>query len=242
MMEKYHFCASSLQAERICLASKYPNPLSALLLFPGASAIRRIVFFLGVDDVGIPVIKRVDYGPAIVAAELVTNKFPIYQQKIVNLAQSSFQMFRYLSEDSRIPMGVLDLTFDDLNKTVKICKSMGDPWNPGFTFKLLTAQSASGLHSFGSEDRFDNHLAHDEKVKVQTPFNNVLKFFFLKGHLECRATVSLLNISGQTVFKQYYDTISNQVSLPVESLCAGLYILRLETEGEIQTLKVVKSE
>ena len=47
MIEKYHFCASSLQAERICLASKYPNPLSALLLFPGASAIRRIVFFLG---------------------------------------------------------------------------------------------------------------------------------------------------------------------------------------------------
>ena len=156
---------------------------------------------------------------------------------------SSFQMFRYLSEDSRIPMGVLDLTFDDQNNTVKICKSGTIQWNAGFTFTLLTAQSANGLRPSGSEDRIGDKLWVEGRAKVQTPINDVLNIFLSQSYPSgCSVTIRLLDTNGQTVMVQHFDAISSQFSLPVESLSAGFYILRLETEGETQTYKVIKSE
>jgi hypothetical protein len=108
---------------------------------------------------------------------------------------------------------------------------------------LFTAEAASGLRPSESEARFNDDFGLNWKTKVQSPFDNMLNIFFPDSDFkQCEATVTLLNINGQTVLKNHYDLNSSQVSLLVESLSAGIYILRIETDGEVQTHKVVKSE
>ncbi|MBC7776963.1 MAG: T9SS type A sorting domain-containing protein [Phycisphaerae bacterium] len=54
--------------------------------------------------------------------------------------------------------------------------------------------------------------------------------------------LQLFNLSGQKVLNQQFPGGLEQHSLPTAGLSSGFYMLRIEADGEVQTLKVVKSE
>ncbi len=54
--------------------------------------------------------------------------------------------------------------------------------------------------------------------------------------------LQLLNLSGQVVIDRREMPGLEQVTLPTAHLASGFYMLRIEAAGEVQTIKVVKSE
>ncbi|MBC7776383.1 MAG: T9SS type A sorting domain-containing protein [Phycisphaerae bacterium] len=73
------------------------------------------------------------------------------------------------------------------------------------------------------------------------PFSNALDLM-LSQPVQTEATLQLLNLSGQTLLNQSLAIGQKQHTLSTEHLPIGFYFLRIEQDGEVQTLKVVKSE
>ncbi|MFN0216392.1 MAG: T9SS type A sorting domain-containing protein [Saprospiraceae bacterium] len=73
------------------------------------------------------------------------------------------------------------------------------------------------------------------------PFSNILEVFPAQINAS-RITLQLFNLSGQKVIDQQFPGGQEQYALSTESLSPGFYMLRIEADGEVQTLKVVKSE
>ena len=57
-----------------------------------------------------------------------------------------------------------------------------------------------------------------------------------------KVILQLINLSGQVVLHQTLDAGQQQYTLSTEHLSPGFYFLRIEADGEVQTLKVIKSE
>jgi len=54
--------------------------------------------------------------------------------------------------------------------------------------------------------------------------------------------LQLYNLSGQKVLDQQFPGGQDQYSLATQNLATGFYLLRIEADGQVQTLKVIKSE
>ncbi|MBC7773873.1 MAG: T9SS type A sorting domain-containing protein [Phycisphaerae bacterium] len=59
---------------------------------------------------------------------------------------------------------------------------------------------------------------------------------------EGEVKIQLFNLSGQKVLEQQYEPGQEQYTLRTIGLPPGFYMLRVEADGEVQNLKVVKSE
>jgi len=130
---------------------------------------------------------------------------------------------------------------------IQICKvnTLVDPWKSEYNITILTAQ-ITGKYAEGSVNRTLNSIKHDvisNTFKVENPFHNSLNVFssqtFLEGE---KATIHVLNISGQIILNQTFELQSTHFSVPVDWLLPGVYILQIETEQETQVIKVIKSE
>jgi len=55
-----------------------------------------------------------------------------------------------------------------------------------------------------------------------------------------RLEISLTNIQGQTLYSEVYDQVSNQVTLPLNDLPKGFYLLNLKSNDITGTIKVTK--
>lgn len=73
------------------------------------------------------------------------------------------------------------------------------------------------------------------------PFSDALDVT-LNQPVQTEASIQLLNLSGQTVLNQPLAIGQEQHTLFTEHLPNGFYMLRIEADGEVQTLKVFKSE
>ena len=73
------------------------------------------------------------------------------------------------------------------------------------------------------------------------PFSNTLDIF-PNNPAAASITLQMYNLSGQKVLDQQFSGGQEQYSLSTEGLATGFYFLRIEADGEVQTLKVVKSE
>lgn len=74
------------------------------------------------------------------------------------------------------------------------------------------------------------------------PFSNTLEVNLAQPAAE-QVQLQLFNLSGQVLVEQQFEARNQtQFSLPTSGLPTGLYFLRIEADGEVQTLKVVKSE
>lgn len=73
------------------------------------------------------------------------------------------------------------------------------------------------------------------------PFSNNLDVYLSQNTTE-QVQLQLYNLAGQKVLDQQFTGGQAQYSLSTASLSPGFYLLRIEADGEVQTLKVVKSE
>ena len=200
-------------------------------------------FEFGLNVGGAPVIKRPTYGPDLVAARKADGAYPTINVPIIELIEATFDIRRLVNGIPQLPLGILDLTYDPINKTVKICKDIFFPWAPGYIFTMLTAKMVNGFQAPNTEGllKYNNHFA--ESITVVNPVKEAIHIFMPKPLCEKEnLTISLLNTNGQTVFKRLFEAVENPISFPVENLPPGFYILHLEGLGQIQTFKIVKPE
>ena len=128
--------------------------------------------------------------------------------------------------------------------------------NTGYEIIRLTA-GPNGLSdpSGGkiTELDYNNSEAQDRDIQDQTsaelgmvmispnPFTDNLDVYLPQNAAE-QVKLRLFNLSGQMVLDQQYTSGQTQYSLSTANLSPGFYLLRIEADGEVQTLKVVKSE
>lgn len=73
------------------------------------------------------------------------------------------------------------------------------------------------------------------------PFSETLDVFLANSSAET-VQLQLFNLSGQQVLQQQFAGGQAQYTLSTVGLSPGFYMLRIEADGAVQTLKVVKSE
>jgi len=73
------------------------------------------------------------------------------------------------------------------------------------------------------------------------PFSEALEVFLSQPNAQ-QITLQLFSLSGQKVLDQQFPGGQEQYSLSTAGLSTGFYLLRIEADGEVQTLKVIKSE
>jgi hypothetical protein len=74
-----------------------------------------------------------------------------------------------------------------------------------------------------------------------SPFSETLNLTIENATAE-NIQLQLYNLAGQKVLDQQFPGGQEQYSLSTASLSTGFYMLRIEADGVVQTLKVVKSE
>ncbi len=87
-------------------------------------------------------------------------------------------------------------------------------------------------------------FSNDESLLVSAspnPFTESLDVQISKYDAE-KISIHLYNLSGQKVLDQQFSGGQNQYTLSTQNLANGFYLLRIEADGNVQTLKVVKSE
>jgi len=84
-------------------------------------------------------------------------------------------------------------------------------------------------------------LTTHDATTAPNPFTETLDVYPGKPSAE-NIRLQLYNLSGQKVLDQQFPGGQVQYSLATASLSPGFYFLRIEADGEVQTLKVVKSE
>ena len=92
----------------------------------------------------------------------------------------------------------------------------------------------------GERDEQATTLTHPATASPN-PFTDQLDVFPSNTAAES-ITLQLFNLSGQKVLDQQFTGGQEQYSLSTEGLATGFYFLRIEADGEVQTLKVIKSE
>lgn len=199
-------------------------------------------FEFAVGEDGVPLIKRVSYGPHIVATDLDGN-FP---QHLPNLPKIELQSWHFLIKRvdgvEPVTIGRLRIAYNpSVNpKTVQICMVNLPPWSPGYSFTVHTAQSSTGMQPVLNFDRDAENILPMGKFLVENPVGETLNIFpEADSSLPFPAKACLINITGQRVLCQTFDNASHR-SIPLSSLPSGPYILRIESPHGIQTLKVIK--
>lgn len=195
----------------------------------------------------IPAIKR-DDNFWLVASNLA-GEFPIQPFPLHVLIQGSYSFEIFHRKGFPIPyhIGTLKVVdFQPANKTVKICKDQFN-WDQNYLFTMLTATSTAmfsqSINDGRNEEPGIKPFASKKRPIVQTPFTDLLTISFPEQSFEQgEAFIQLLNTAGQVLFASHFDATLGQVSLPVESFSIGLYILRIEIDGNPLILKVVKAE
>lgn len=156
---------------------------------------------------------------------------------------SSFKMARLINGGpNKELIGWIDL---HLNSSLKIsmCPDLDHqdlPWKTDYVFSALIAPKASALPGCG--DRSEVNAVIYQNLKAQNPFEEVLNVFLPETFLNNgRCLFRLFNLKGQILMEQNIEVVSPQVAFPMESLIPGIYMLQIESEGEIQIAKVVKT-
>lgn len=188
-------------------------------------------------------INRVSTPSAIVAVD-EAGFFPTPFLPIIESVPIPFRI-RHLKSNGPVDVGYVNLIVNTTNPpSLDICQVLNiisKPWNNDYIFTALTASETApngggpiqGLVKGGDTPSFG----------VQNPFTDELRIFVSNHGVENGLTqIRLLNTNAQILISEELDILSNEVSLAVKWLPAGVYILQFENEHTIQTLKVVKSE
>lgn len=140
-------------------------------------------------------------------------------------------------------IGVFD--FGSTNQANKFIKT--DLIGPNATVERLTGSSSRPSGNNGSSqdyigDRGEYRQPQDLHVAASpNPFSNALDVFIDKFNAQ-NIHLQLFDLSGRIVLDQQEAGGLQQYTLGTESMPPGFYMLRVNVDGEVQTLKVVKSE
>jgi len=99
------------------------------------------------------------------------------------------------------------------------------------TDRIILTSIACPTNNLG----IDDNVTKNSNVKVYpNPVNDILNISFEHGI----SSVSLYNLMGQEVFSKSIN--ANETSIDVSNLAAGTYLVKVQVDNEVQTLKVIK--
>ncbi len=113
------------------------------------------------------------------------------------------------------------------------------PWDfDHYNFEPLVAIKVEALGPI-VEARSTNQKSNI--FKIQNPFSENLNLFTTNSNLRSmEAKLSIMNIKGEIVLAEKLEISESLISIPVGSICSGIYILRIETKNEVQAFKIIK--
>jgi len=111
----------------------------------------------------------------------------------------------------------------------------------GFKFDRMAPGPAFGNGGGDRTSDPENDFSNQLPTASPNPFSNTLDIF-PNNPAAASITLQMYNLSGQKVLDQQFTGGQEQYSLSTEGLATGFYFLRIEADGEVQTLKVIKSE
>ncbi len=107
---------------------------------------------------------------------------------------------------------------------------------PASGYQVDPGASFDGIRA-GTNSSATNHPA----TTSPNPFTETLEVFLANQTAE-NVRMQLFNLNGQLVLDQPFAEGAGQYELATSHLSPGFYFLRIEADGEVQTLKVIKSE
>jgi len=187
-------------------------------------------------------IRRVSNSP-IVAVDGIGN----YPTGIEQLQVSPSFEIRDLSK----PIGYRTIGFvlltQNLNgpiPTIGLCvdNNVPIPWKPGYEFTALTAESVVNSAPPGGTISGFKSPVSTEKFTAQSPFNNSITVFASETVLtNGTVRLQLFDLAGRLVQNENVEIQSGQSSVNTEFLTPGIYFLKINTNNDSQTIKVLKS-
>lgn len=186
-------------------------------------------------------IKRV-FDPTVVYATLDDNTFP----GLPKYPPNPFKLIKKIPNALIEDIGRLAVTKSGVS--LDICQAASNPvWNNSFSFTVMKADAVYGFAPpppFEYSDRsVRNPTPKIGKIKAQSPFKETLNIFVDQpNQVERNVSIRLLNTNNQIVLEQEVQTPFEQISLSAETIPPGIYVLRIETKDEVQSLKIVKIE
>lgn len=117
---------------------------------------------------------------------------------------------------------------------------------PGYEIIRTSPHNGSNKPSDFSDEPLEGREALSNIIVSQAtafpnPFIESLEVYLSAPSSE-QVNLALYNLNGQKVLDQQFVGGQEQYSLSTAMLSPGFYFLRIEASGEIQTLKVIKSE
>jgi hypothetical protein len=82
-----------------------------------------------------------------------------------------------------------------------------------------------------------NHILNTQLLVYPIPASDMLNIRFLDP-ADTNALISLTNLTGKTEL-QIVNTENSNISLPVDQLKPGIYLLRIETKSSISNQKII---
>jgi hypothetical protein len=118
--------------------------------------------------------------------------------------------------------------------------------NSGYKIERLTALPASlqappTQAPAGLDERSEKIVSPLKTTVSPNPFSDQLSLN-LEQPAQTPVWLRLLNLSGQVVLEKHFDAGQNMIQVSTAHVSPGFYLLRIEAEGQVQTLKVVKNE
>jgi|GEM_PF-931015 len=186
-------------------------------------------------------LKRVETENVLVAANLV-GEYPTNFINVVN-ADMLF-MVGEVENGTLSPIGFVLMTIHGGGTpSVDICKLENvpsRPWNPLYQFDAIIERNPPICNGCPPTGERNLRNKHKDVIRVQNPVSDYLNIFFTQAlFLGGTKKYTLLDISGKTIFQEQFKVTEPQIAIPIDSIVPGLYFLHVESEDDVQTVKVV---
>jgi hypothetical protein len=200
-------------------------------------------FEFGLGENGVPLIKRVVYGPKIVAAS-IEKVHPLNPpgMPVVELNTTTF-LIRRVDGSFPITIGKVTVSYNPLAnpKTVKFCKD-DISWSPGYTFIPMTASIANGFQIIEGYEAFEVEKEQENDMKVISPISDYLYIdLAFERSINPEYSIQIVDLTGRLVFQEKGKVQNEQMEIFVGMLPSGIYLMTLVIEGKTKTLKIFKN-
>ncbi|MDP2188828.1 MAG: T9SS type A sorting domain-containing protein [Sphingobacteriaceae bacterium] len=131
------------------------------------------------------------------------------------------QAYEYLYMANNFPFQIIDKYYD--------------------SFLMSYVNSEKRVYNFGSFNTGVAELKASSLEVYPNPVQDVLKVRF-KSETTGMATLKVLNVQGQAVYMQEIAVFDgeNTTQIPFQEMTAGIYLLKVETAGKSQVIRIVK--
>lgn len=185
-------------------------------------------------------IRRISTQTDIVAVD-GDGDYPIISNPALENVSIPFQL-----KQGEVSVGFLKIQPVLMNPPVfSLCQVLDDPnkpWNPNYTFKMLSAQEVL-LSSPESEPTVGiNDIDGGEPIRIENPVKDNLILFIPESLRDgTESLIQIWNMGGQRILHQQVRFSDFQHKLLLEGVASGFYLMEVKNKNQRHLLKIIKN-